>query len=62
MMCEKAQQTLGSPMEMLSTWATRSLGGICILVYTPALTGSMTHVEGKEKAVEQADEGCGTSR
>lgn len=67
-MCGKAQHFLGthcvpaSPVEMLSTWAARSLAGFCILVYTPALTGSMTHVEVKERAVGWADEGCGTGR
>lgn len=45
-------------MEMLSAWAARSLAGICILVYTLALTGSVTHVQGKERAVGQVDEGA----
>lgn len=64
MMCGKAQHFLGthcvpgSPVEMLSAWAARSLAVICIMVYTLALTGSMTHVQGKARAVGQADEGC----
>lgn len=44
----------GSPVEMLRAWAARSLAGICILVYTLALTSDQE----RERAVGWVDEGA----